>query len=112
VLLTGLSDGGTFTLLYGLAHPDVFRALAPACGVLHPANVARGNLARARDVPVYLVHGTLDFLFPVALAHITRDVLTEAGAALTYRELPALSHTHPRTENAAILDWFEGLDGG
>jgi phospholipase/carboxylesterase len=107
VLLTGLSDGATFTLVYGLAHRERFRALAPLCGVFHPINVANGNVARARGVPIYLVHGARDFLFPVAYAHVTRDVLTEAGADLCYRELPDLSHTYPRSENNAILSWFE-----
>lgn len=106
VLLTGLSDGATFTLVYGLAHREAFRALAPCCGVFHPVNFANGNLERARDVPIYLVHGALDFLFPVGLAHITRDTLDAAGARLTYREIADLSHTYPRSENAAILDWF------
>jgi phospholipase/carboxylesterase len=108
VLLTGLSDGATFALLYGLAHPEAFRALAPCCGVFHPANFANGNLTRARAMPIYLVHGARDFLFPVTYAHMTRDVLQAAGADLTYRELPELSHTYPRSENAAILGWFEG----
>ncbi len=109
VLLTGLSDGGTFTLVYGLAHTDVFRALAPCCGVFHPVNFANGNLDRARGTPIYLVHGAQDFLFPVQLAHMTRDALTAAGAHLTYREIPELSHTYPRSENAAILAWFTAL---
>jgi phospholipase/carboxylesterase len=109
ILLTGLSDGATFALLYGLARPELYRALAPLCGVLHPANEALGNLTRARGVPVYLVHGALDFLFPVALAHVTRDTLTAAGAALVYRELADLSHTYPRSENVRILHWFESL---
>ena len=109
VLLTGLSDGATFTLVYGLAHPETFRALAPCCGVFHPVNFANGNLARARDVPIYLVHGGLDFLFPVTLAHLTRDTLTAAGARLVYREIADLSHTYPRSENAAILDWFASV---
>jgi phospholipase/carboxylesterase len=107
VLLTGLSDGATFTLVYGLAHRDRFRALAPLCGVFHPVNAANGNLARARATPIYLVHGARDFLFPIAYAHLTRDVLLEAGADLRYRELPELSHTYPRSENGAILSWFE-----
>lgn len=110
ILLTGLSDGATFTLVYGLAHRERFRALAPLCGVFHPVNAANGNLGRARGVPIYLVHGARDFLFPVAYAHLTRDLLIEAGADLRYRELPELSHTYPRSENAAILAWFEGLD--
>jgi phospholipase/carboxylesterase len=106
ILLTGLSDGGTFTLVYGLAHPEVFRALAPCCGVFHPVSFANGNLDRARGMPIYLVHGARDFLFPVGLAHVTRDTLTAAGARLDYRELPELSHTYPRSENPAILAWF------
>jgi phospholipase/carboxylesterase len=109
VLLTGLSDGATFALLYGLAHPDVYRAIAPVCGVLHPANQALGNLERAKGVPIYLVHGALDFLFPVQLARFARDTLADAGARLEYRELPDLSHTYPRSENVRILRWFEGI---
>ncbi len=106
ILLTGLSDGATFTLLYGLAHPNVYRALAPLCGVFHPANEIVGNLGRAPGVPIYQVHGAQDFLFPVHLARAERDILLNAGAALTYRELPELSHTYPRSENVAILRWF------
>lgn len=109
ILLTGLSDGATFGLLYGLAHPDVFRAVAPLCGVLHPANAAVGNLERAKGVPIYLVHGALDFLFPVPMARAAADTLRAAGAALTYRELPELSHTYPLSQNVPILRWFESL---
>ena len=76
--------------------------------MFHPVNAANGNLERARGVPIYLVHGARDFLFPVTYAHFTRDLLVEAGADLRYRELPELSHTYPRSENAAILAWFEG----
>lgn len=108
-LLTGLSDGATFALLYGLLHPEVYRALSPLCGVLHPANEPLGNLGRARGVPIYLVHGALDFLFPVETARFARDTLLAAGAALEYREIAELSHTYPRTENTRILDWFERL---
>ncbi len=109
ILLTGLSDGATFTLLFGLAHPRVYRALAPLCGVLHPGNEIVGNLGRASGVPIYLVHGALDFIFPVALARHARDTLAAAGAAVEYRELADMSHTYPRSENQRILDWFEAL---
>ena len=64
----GLSDGATFTLLAGLAPDSPFSHLAPVSGVLHPANFANGNLARARGRRVRLCHGALDWLFPVTLA--------------------------------------------
>lgn len=109
ILLTGLSDGATFGLLYGLAHPKVYRAIAPLCGVFHPAHESLGNLERAAEADIYLVHGRLDFLFPVEMARFSRDTLSAAGARVTYRELDDLSHTYPRSENRLILDWFGKL---
>jgi phospholipase/carboxylesterase len=105
VLLTGMSDGGTYALLAGLQDGMPFTHLAPACGVLHPALLG-GTLARARDRRIYLVHGALDWMFPVETAHIGRDALQEAGARLVYREIADLSHTYPRDENPKILDWL------
>ena len=105
VLLTGMSDGATYTLLAGLRGPTPYTHLAPACGVLHPFLLG-GNLSAARDRAIYLVHGALDWMFPVATAHIGRDALQEAGARLVYREIADLSHTYPRDENPKILDWL------
>ena len=109
VLLTGFSDGGSFTIVFGLLHPRAYRALAPIAGVFLPVNETTSSLDRARGVPIYLVHGALDFIFPVANARETRSRLESAGAAVTYRELGDLSHVYPRSENARILDWFESL---
>jgi phospholipase/carboxylesterase len=107
VLLTGLSDGATFTLLAGLAESSPFSALAAVSGVLHPAALGRGGAERARGRRIYLAHGALDWLFPVALARLARDELERAGAALVYREIDDLSHTYPREENDRILCWFD-----
>jgi phospholipase/carboxylesterase len=83
-----------------------FTHLAPACGVLHPALLG-GGLARARGRPIYLVHGTLDWMFPVDTARMAREALLAAGARLVYREIEDLSHTYPREENPKILDWLK-----
>jgi len=104
VLLTGMSDGGTMTLLTGLVEDGPYTHLAPISGSFHPL-----IMSGARDVrgfPVYLVHGRLDWMFPVDMAREARDALAAAGAAVTYREIEDLSHTYPREENRLILDWF------
>jgi phospholipase/carboxylesterase len=106
VLLTGMSDGATYTFLCGLREGMPFTHLAPACGVLHPMLLASGDLAHARERPIYLIHGALDWMFPVATAHLAREALTAAGARLVYREIEDLSHTYPRDENPRILDWL------
>jgi phospholipase/carboxylesterase len=107
VLLTGLSDGATFTLLAGLSENAPYTHLAPVSGVLHPLHFALGNPVRAAGKPIYLVHGALDWMFPVTLARAARDSLEEAGAQLVYREIENLSHTYPREENDRILQWLD-----
>jgi phospholipase/carboxylesterase len=106
VLLTGMSDGATYALLAGLAEESPFTHLAPACGVLHPFLLAEGGIHRARGRPIYLVHGALDWMFPVQTARMARQALEAAGARLVYREIEDLSHTYPRDENPRILDWL------
>src|SRR5262249_29296927 len=106
VLLTGMSDGATYALLCGLRDGMPFTHLAPLCGVLHPYLFANGDLEHARSRPIYLVHGALDWMFPLHVAHMTRDALSAAGAHLVYRELEDLSHTYPRDENPGILGWM------
>jgi len=109
VLLTGMSDGATYALYCGLREGMPFTHLAPACGVLHPALFATGDLQRARGRLIYLIHGALDWMFPVAAAQLTRQTLLAAGARLVYREIEDLSHTYPRDENPKILDWLVGV---
>jgi len=106
VLLTGMSDGATYALLCGLREGMPFTHLAPACGVLHPLLLAHGGLAHARGRPIYMVHGALDWMFPISVAHLAREALQAAGARLVYREIEDLSHTYPRDENPRILDWL------
>jgi len=106
VLLTGMSDGATYALLCGLGEAMPFTHLAAACGALHPFMLAGGGLARARGRPIYLVHGALDWMFPVAIARQAREVLAAVGARVVYRELADLAHAYPREENARILDWL------
>ena len=47
-------------------------------------------------------------MFPPEMARGAQLALAQAGAAVVYREIADLSHTYPRDENAAILDWFLG----
>ena len=104
VLLTGLSDGATYGLMLALGGDSPFSAVAPIAGVLHPGLVRAGQWAAGKRV--YLVHGALDWMFPVASGRLTSQALQAAGARLVYREIEDLSHTYPRDENPRILDWL------
>ena len=108
LLLTGMSDGGTFCYVTGLESTSPFTHLAPVSATFHPLMAEMADADRLRGLPVYLVHGRLDWMFPVQVAQQTRDALAAAGADVTYRELDDLSHCYPREMNAPILDWLSG----
>lgn len=106
ILLGGMSDGGTYTLLGGLTPDMPFSHLAPFSGVFHPLLEMNGFLANAAGRPVYLVHGVLDWMFEVDRARHCAALLQAAGANVTYREIADLSHTYARDENPRVLDWM------
>jgi phospholipase/carboxylesterase len=108
LLLTGMSDGGTFCYVTGLQSASPFTHLAPIAATFHPLMAEMANAERLRGLPVYLVHGRLDWMFPVQVARQTHEALSAAGAEVTYRELDDLSHCYPREINAAILNWLRG----
>lgn len=105
-LLTGMSDGGTFTYVIGLRGDCRFTHLAPVAASFHPMLMTFADADRLRDLPVHIIHGTQDWMFPPEMAQGAQRALEQAGADVTYREIADLSHTYPRDENAGILDWF------
>jgi phospholipase/carboxylesterase len=106
LLLTGMSDGGTFCYVTGLESASPFTHLAPVASTFHPLMAEMADAQRLRGLPVYLVHGRLDWMFPVQVARQTQQALSAAGADVTYREIDDLSHSYPRETNPAILNWL------
>lgn len=110
VLLTGMSDGGTFTYIDGLRTDVPFTHLAPMSSGFHPLLLEGVDQDRIEGLPVYIVHGALDWMFPPDIARETHQALAAKGANVVYREVADLSHAHARDENAAIMDWFSPVE--
>jgi phospholipase/carboxylesterase len=108
MLLTGMSDGGTFAYVSGLDPRSPFTHLAPISAAFHPMLAAMADAERLNGLPIQITHGRLDWMFPFSMAREARDALAEAGAAVTYREIADLSHTYPREVNAELLHWLKG----
>ena len=106
LLLTGMSDGGTSALLSGLSDASAFTHLAPAATGFHPMLLEMVEPSRLAGLPIYLVHGALDWMFDIGRARGVARALGRLGAALEWREIDDLSHTYPRDENPRILDWL------
>ncbi|MCC8942142.1 phospholipase [Bradyrhizobium sp. Arg68] len=108
MLLTGMSDGGTFSYVSGLDGASRFTHLAPVSATFHPLMAEIADAERLRGLPVFITHGRLDWMFPVQTARQTQGLLAAAGANVTYREIDDLSHCYPREINAEILQWLNG----
>ena len=108
VLLTGMSDGGTFCYVNGLEAASPFTHLAPVSATFHPLMTETADSARLQGLPIFITHGKLDWMFPVQVARRTRSALSAAGANVSYREIDDLSHCYPREINAELLQWLNG----
>lgn len=108
LLLTGLSDGGTFSYVSGMETGSPFTHLAPVAAAFNPMLVPFADPARVRGLPIFIVHGLRDWMFPVEMAREAEMVLSASGAAVTYREIADLAHTYPREINPVILAWLDG----
>jgi phospholipase/carboxylesterase len=106
ILLTGMSDGGTFAYVSGLEPGSIFTHLAPISAAFHPMLASLADRERLAGLPIHIAHGALDWMFPIDMAREAAARLTEAGAAVTYVEVEDLSHTYPRELNPQILAWL------
>jgi phospholipase/carboxylesterase len=108
MLLTGMSDGGTFCYVSGLEAASPFTHLAPVAATFHPLMAQMADADRLLGLPIFQVHGHLDWMFPIEVARQAREALAAAGADVSLHEIADLSHTYPREINPEILAWLRG----
>ena len=110
LLLTGMSDGGTFTLLSGL--DDAITIHSPGAGRGELSSVAADHGgAAAHDGAAGLSGARRARLDVPGIDRPDRATGTDGGGrAGDYREIADLSHAYPREEGSAILDWFLAED--
>ena len=106
LLLTGMSDGGTFTYVSGCTDDSPFTHLAPCSASFHPMLVEMMSKERLRDLPICITHGALDWMFTVDIAQTAEYAFSAAGADVFYREIADLAHTYPEDLNPELVDWF------
>src|SRR4030081_1460788 len=81
LLLTGMSYGGTFCYVTGLESASPFTHLAPVAAAFHPLMAQMADARRLRGLPIHIVHGRLDWMFPVQVARRARGAPPGAAAA-------------------------------
>jgi len=134
VLLTGHSMGGHGTWVVGLSDPGRFAALAPSAGwgsfetympftLRRDASLADPRLLaiwkralgpdnpypfmrNLRSMPIYVLQGGADEDVPPMHARMLSAAAREAGARVTYREVPKMTHwwDDPKTPGVDCVD--------
>jgi phospholipase/carboxylesterase len=106
MLLTGMSDGGTFTYTSGLNGASPFTHLAPVAAAFHPMLAAMADPARMKGLPLHILHGARDWMFPIAMAEEAAQHFSTRGAEVTFRPIDDLSHSYGGDLSTIILDWL------
>jgi phospholipase/carboxylesterase len=110
IYLTGLSDGGIFTYIMGLERHEVFAGLAPVAGALHMAADPMLRTGTGRELPIFVIHGVHDFIFPVAYTRQTNELLGSLKYNVKYEELPDWGHALTYSINERlVMPWFASL---
>jgi predicted peptidase len=123
VYLTGLSMGGHGTWYLAYRYPDLFAAMAPICGWVPELPERKGSvpvvpadsgppvpaLARQlRRVPIWIFHGEMDQVVPVARSREAAAALKAIGAKARYTEYLGLDHDSWDATYASreFVDWL------
>ena len=104
VFLLGFSQGAVMSLATALTDPRRLAGVVALSGYL-PEAVSGAEGGSADSLPVFLGHGAADPLISVTEGRKARDVLTAAGADVTYRKY-AVEHRIAPDERADIRHWL------
>lgn len=99
-LVAGLSDGAlATTLLCG-------RKRVPFQKAALLAGLRSFETNEMPKIPMYVIHGTEDPIFPIADVRETVEKLRAHVPEIVYRELAGVPHSFPYGEIAPLMDWF------
>ncbi|MDQ3754287.1 MAG: alpha/beta fold hydrolase [Acidobacteriota bacterium] len=106
IYLMGFSQGAMMSLSVALTHPQKVAGVVALSGRLPTSAIA--HLAAPEDLaglPVFLAHGTDDFVIPIDFAREARESLAQIPIELTYREY-RMAHQVSMESLADVRAWL------
>jgi len=105
VFLLGFSQGAVMSLATALTDPGRLAGVIALSGYL-PEAISGAEGGSVDNLPVFIGHGAADPLISVTEGRKARDVLTTAGADVTYREY-SVEHRIAPDELDDIRHWLD-----
>ena len=115
IVLAGFSQGGAIALHTGLRHPQRLAGLMALSTYLplqdsFDREVANDTNAQPRELPIFMAHGTLDPMLPLALGQHSQQTLENAGYEVEWHDYP-MAHAVCAEEIADIRNWLLSVFG-
>ena len=93
VVMTGYSDGGNGSWFYSQFYPDLISAAIPMA-TSYNTKRSNGDLIKI-EVPLYVIHGSEDDLFPHDITQAFVEESIGAGSDITFVVADGLVHNEP-----------------
>lgn len=107
IILAGFSQGGALALQTGLRYPEKLAGIMALSCYLPASQTLAAEAHQANSTTsIFMAHGSLDNIIPMALAVASRRQLHESGYAVTWHEYP-MAHSVCKEEIADIGDWLK-----
>jgi hypothetical protein len=92
IYLAGFIEGANGVWELGLAHPELFTALAPVGGYIGYPFIVPENICDLKDMPIWAFHGEKDTLVPLNAQQMLVDALKTCGSnTIQFTVLPNAS---------------------
>jgi phospholipase/carboxylesterase len=106
IVLAGFSQGCAMALLTGLRHTERLAGILGMSGYLPLAETTAAERSEAnRLAPIFLAHGTMDPVVPLAAAQMSRDALRALGHDVQWHEYP-MAHSVCAEEVSDVNAWL------
>jgi len=108
VVVTGYSNGGNGSWFFGETQPTLFSAAIPMASSYNTLNTY-GN-PRLMPIPMYVIHGENDELFPLSETQNWVDITLDAGSDVTLVVATDLTHSEPCNYTPYLIEaitWLE-----
>ena len=111
IVLAGFSQGGVIALHLALRSQARFAGVMALSTYLHDHEHIGEEVSFASiDTPIFMAHGQMDPMIPMARAITSRDALTALGYQVEWREY-GMGHQVSPQEIADIGEWLKGRFG-
>lgn len=94
VVVVGYSDGGTGSWFFSDTHPEVFSAGIPMAS-FYGLSYTNEGLVKKTDIPLYVIHGEDDSIFPFTNTETMVEQSINAGSEIEFVMAVGLTHFVP-----------------